>query len=1010
MAPVLGPPVPPGALPQRIAIPGRERGARERFNAAVRSISTDDALLHRGREGDHDDEAEGNAAEAARPHHAGQQPAGGPLNIVVAVRCRALQSQEVREGGHASVKVLDGRIVILEDPQTTAADDYLRLNKSKERRYVFDEAFTEHDGQLYVYERTTKFLIGSVLQGFNATTFAYGATGAGKTYTMLGNPTAPGIMMLTLRDLFTEVDQQRADRRFQVKCSFLEVYNENIRDLLRPDGDYLDIREDPVKGMCVAGISEVGGLESAEEIMSLLHQANKHRTTEATGANVTSSRSHAVLQVIVEQRDRTADVVAQVNVGKLSMIDLAGSERASKTNNNGMRMIEGANINRSLLALGNCITALSSGVAFVPYRDSKMTRLLKDSLGGNCQTVMIANVSPCHLSYEDTHNTLKYASRARNIKTKAVRNVVSVNYHASKYTEIIKELEGEITDLKSKLAAVAEVPGSLNGEGNSDLLETVASARAQGSQWKQELMQNFEERVRLKRRLIDLAHETQGHLVQKSRAQVGISHWETAQMQGRDMEADTSIYDLQEQLKNVNQEVAQTEENTKMLEAMLQENLSTAARLQAELPKRVHNKDLRAFLALIFRINVLEVENMDLQDMNGMSEPILQQKDLEVEALKLQIKMRDSMIEEHNRLLSSEGKPIPAKPEGWQEIGLMPIGQSARQIAAAGPIPPDVQSGGARPPPPPSYRPKPKPGAHLRAKSEGEVVGVHSPSAAASDVVLPTIAPATPAARPDNVMQQEAERWSEPRRRSAEIKQSPPVEAVELPQLDGSRRPSQVTAGGSASATPVYKTSEAADGRERRQFDGRALLLAAAARKSPDRTPPPHDSPDSNATLLPAVEGGPHEQWPSVSPSEPRLQQQAGGSRKTPPGPRRRGRKSRRGAGREEEVAAVRALRDQPVPTTREQPSGAGDLRPRAARLATAAMSIEESGSSSEDGPTPRSPVRTEARSYARDVQHVLARELAAKEAQRERAGAAERRAIIDKLNRRMKPPPSSGA
>merc|ERR550537_1462655 len=132
------------------------------------------------------------------------------------------------------------------------------------------------------------------------------------------------------------------------------------------------------------------------------------------------------------------------------MIDLAGSERASQTNNRGIRMIEGANINRSLLALGNCITSLSSAAAFVPYRDSKMTRLLKDSLGGNCRTVMIANVSPCHINYEDTNNTLKYASRAKNIKTKVVRNVVRVNYHVSKYTEIIRDLRGEIADLKMK--------------------------------------------------------------------------------------------------------------------------------------------------------------------------------------------------------------------------------------------------------------------------------------------------------------------------------------------------------------------------------------------------------------------------------------------------------------------------------------------------------------------------------------------------------------------------------
>merc|ERR1719359_2206327 len=229
--------------------------------------------------------------------------------------------------------------------------------------------------------------------------------------------------------------------------------------------------------------------------MSLLHQANRHRTTESTGANEVSSRSHAVLQVAIEQRERTADLVSEIQVGKLSMIDLAGSERASQTNNRGIRMIEGANINRSLLALGNCITALSSAVGFVPYRDSKMTRLLKDSLGGNCRTVMIANVSPCHLNFEDTHNTLKYANRAKNIKTKVARNIVSVNYHLSKYSEIIKELRGEVADLKTKLATAPEieVPPDLELPADGQVNE-LDEAHAQSTNWKQELMANFEER------------------------------------------------------------------------------------------------------------------------------------------------------------------------------------------------------------------------------------------------------------------------------------------------------------------------------------------------------------------------------------------------------------------------------------------------------------------------------------------------------------------------------------
>jgi kinesin family protein 18/19 len=203
----------------------------------------------------------------------------------------------------------------------------------------------------------------------------------------------------------------------------------------------------------VSGLSEIE-VDTPEEILDLLIFGNRNRTQEATGANETSSRSHAVLQIICEHKDKDAGVTAELRTGKLSLIDLAGSERASKTNNRGIRMVEGANINRSLLALGNCINALHENNSknkadYIPFRDSKLTRLLKDSLGGNCRTVMIANVGPSNLCYEDTHNTLKYANRAKNIKTTVVRNVMSVEYHVSKYTSIITQLRGEISDLKS---------------------------------------------------------------------------------------------------------------------------------------------------------------------------------------------------------------------------------------------------------------------------------------------------------------------------------------------------------------------------------------------------------------------------------------------------------------------------------------------------------------------------------------------------------------------------------
>ena len=188
--------------------------------------------------------------------------------------------------------------------------------------------------------------------------------------------------------------------------------------------------------------------------MNLLFQGNRRRTTEATNANQTSSRSHAILQISVTSKSKTKNIKIESLCGKLSLIDLAGSERGTVTENRGIRLLEGAKINRSLLALANCINALgdkNKKGSFVPYRDSKLTRLLKDSLGGNSKTVMIANISPAALQIEETLNTLKYASRAKNIKVKITSNKKVVNIHVAEYKNIINDLRQEIDELKAKL-------------------------------------------------------------------------------------------------------------------------------------------------------------------------------------------------------------------------------------------------------------------------------------------------------------------------------------------------------------------------------------------------------------------------------------------------------------------------------------------------------------------------------------------------------------------------------
>ena len=390
----------------------------------------------------------------------------GSYNILVCVRCRPLSVFEHQLSSFETIRIMDNKMVILMDPIEYNGPSTVFKNRNREQAYAFDFAFDKNTSQNMVFENSTKFLIEGVVNGFNATVFAYGATGAGKTYTMLGNDNNPGIMPLTLRELFNKVNSF-SDRDYKLKFWYLEIYNENIRDLLKFDGkknnnlentsnEYLDLREDPEKGIVVSGITELN-ITNSSDMLKILKRGNRNRTQEATGANETSSRSHAILQVSIEYKDRNSGIDIEIKFSKLSLIDLAGSERASATQNRGIRLIEGANINRSLLTLGNCINALCDASIkgnkkpYIPYRDSKLTRLLKDSLGGNARTVMIANVSPSINTFEDTYNTLKYANRAKNIKTFVTRNVLNAQYHISNYVNIINNLKAEVSQLKQEL-------------------------------------------------------------------------------------------------------------------------------------------------------------------------------------------------------------------------------------------------------------------------------------------------------------------------------------------------------------------------------------------------------------------------------------------------------------------------------------------------------------------------------------------------------------------------------
>ncbi|TFK74429.1 kinesin-like protein [Pluteus cervinus] len=363
------------------------------------------------------------------------------------------------------VQVVDDRILTFDPDEKDKAKSFVErgflppgTKRYKDKRFMFDRVFDHGASQQGVYEATAQPLLKGLLEGYNATVFAYGATGCGKTHTISGTDADPGIIYLTMADLFQRIDDRREEWNVEVLVTFLEIYNEEIRDLLAEPGSAtgrggLSIREDKV--VKVVGLVEHKP-KTAEEVKEIVLLGNSRRTQSPTHANETSSRSHAVLQVHVTQAPHTASITEQRTMATLSIIDLAGSERAAATTNMGQRMVEGANINKSLLALGNCINALcESGGAtrHIPYRNSKLTRLLKFSLGGNCKTVMIVCVAPTSNHFDDTHNTLIYAERATKIRTKVVtRNVVNVDRHVGRYVEAINRLNDEVAELKAKLA------------------------------------------------------------------------------------------------------------------------------------------------------------------------------------------------------------------------------------------------------------------------------------------------------------------------------------------------------------------------------------------------------------------------------------------------------------------------------------------------------------------------------------------------------------------------------
>ncbi|XP_011154857.1 kinesin-like protein KIF19 [Harpegnathos saltator] len=596
--------------------------------------------------------------------------------LMVAVRIRPLAPTE---SGTRSLHAVNDKMVMLED------QDSDKQKRAVPRQYLYDIIFGEDSTQEKVYEGTAKTLAQDVLNGYNATVFAYGATGSGKTHTMVGTSSNPGIMVRALNDIFLAAQKLPDNTEFTVTMSYMEIYNENIRDLLNPSSGYLDLRDDTRgRNVQVSGLTEVS-TNSTEEVMQLLHRGNKARTMEPTAANKTSSRSHALLSVTVRQSSRPVQDGDQrlrnrVKQGRLFMIDLAGSERAKQTKNKGKRLQEGAHINRSLLALGNCINALSGGARYVNYRDSKLTRLLKDALSGNCRTVMIAHVSPASAHRDESKNTLIYADRANKISNKVERNVLDVSYlHVAQYRDIISDLKSEISRLRNKMKEerpkkVEEKEPEKHDNDFRSLREKIVSA--------------FKEQMRLRRKLMELDSHLLGLNIAAEQQHSIISHWESRNnrvygksrdssmrrpdtdyqvdevddmdlLEDTDLEDDVAVQQAWTELTEITREQERYAEVRAAAEKELESCRKRSAMLEDELPSRINSDEERELLALMLRVHELEADKMMLQSERLVKQHELRRRELLLLRYDRQRQISDEIITRQRRIMEDGRLTLP---------------------------------------------------------------------------------------------------------------------------------------------------------------------------------------------------------------------------------------------------------------------------------------------------------------------------------------------------------------
>ncbi|KAA8518861.1 hypothetical protein F0562_016365 [Nyssa sinensis] len=522
------------------------------------------------------------------------------VNVQVLLRCRPLSDDEQRSNVP--------KVITCNEHKREVTVMQNLANKQVDRVFTFDKVFGPKAQQRSIYDQAITPIVNEVLEGFNCTVFAYGQTGTGKTYTMEGGmrnkggdlPAEAGVIPRAVRQIFDTLEAQNAD--YSMKVTFLELYNEEITDLLAPE-DYsrtleekqkkpISLMEDGKGCVVVRGLEEEA-VYSANEIYNLLERGAAKRRTADTLLNKRSSRSHSVFTITVHIKEATVGEEEVIKCGKLNLVDLAGSENISRSGAREGRAREAGEINKSLLTLGRVINALVEHSAHIPYRDSKLTRLLRDSLGGKTKTCIIATVSPSAHCLEETLSTLDYAYRAKNIKNKP-----EANQKMSKAV-LLKDLYLEIERMKQDVRAAREKNGVYIPH------ERFAQDEAE-KKAKNEKIEQLEIDLNLSKKQVDKFREL----------------YHTEQEEKLDLQSELKDYKIN--LENSNKALRDLQENHRVAISTLKEKeliiskllqsenclIGRAKELCADLQNA--SEDISALFAKIDKKNRLETENQGL--------------------------------------------------------------------------------------------------------------------------------------------------------------------------------------------------------------------------------------------------------------------------------------------------------------------------------------------------------------------------------------------------------------